>query len=519
MRALERIKAEKERRAVEASFETFAPANLKLIPEKGGLETFRINRVQLYVHQKIEQQLESFKRVRALLLKARKQGASTYVAGRFYKKTSRTEGISTVIMAHEQEASDTLFNIVNIFHQHDPYAPRAGTANAKELYFPDLTAGYRVLTAGAKATGRSKTPHLLHGSEFGYWPNVGGHMGGIVQAVPEADGTEIILESTADGMGGAFHIMWQQAEAGESDFIPIFTPWFMTPNYRRDVPRAFSLSEEEAKYKRLYQLDDQQIAFRRAKIHSIPDGFNIFRREFPATSNEAFQASGENSFIPPELVIEARKTEHAGIGPLIIGADPARYGKDRFSLAWRRGRKVMKIESKVKIGNVEGASWIKGIIDREKPARVFIDLGGQGAGVFDILIAWGEPYSKIVKGVNFSGAPLEPYIYLDDGTKRPGPYNKRAEIWMNSKAWLEQEGGADIPDLDSLQTDACGPRFKYHPTTQHTILESKEDIIGRGLRSPDEWDAVALTFSEPVADLATKDIKVRSRAADPNVGV
>ena len=30
------------------------------------------------------------------------------------------------------------------------------------------------------------------------------------------------------------------------------------------------------------------------------------------------------------------------------------------------------------------------------------------------------------------------------------------------------------------------------------ILESKEDMRKRGARSPDEWDAVALTFAEPV---------------------
>jgi hypothetical protein len=30
------------------------------------------------------------------------------------------------------------------------------------------------------------------------------------------------------------------------------------------------------------------------------------------------------------------------VGPLVIGADPARFGDDRFALAWRRGRKVIK---------------------------------------------------------------------------------------------------------------------------------------------------------------------------------
>ena len=68
----------------------------------------------------------------------------------------------------------------------------------------------------------------------------------------------------------------------------------------------------------------------------------------------------------------------AGVGPLIIGADPARFGNDRFALAWRQGRKVRKIESKSKLDTVAGANWIKQVIDDDKPARVFVDVGGIG---------------------------------------------------------------------------------------------------------------------------------------------
>jgi hypothetical protein len=51
---------------------------------------------------------------------------------------------------------------------------------------------------------------------------------------------------------------------------------------------------------------------------------------------------------------------------LVIGADAARFGDDRFSLAWRRGRKVSKIESRTKVDTVAGANWIKQVIDVDK---------------------------------------------------------------------------------------------------------------------------------------------------------
>jgi hypothetical protein len=69
---------------------------------------------------------------------------------------------------------------------------------------------------------------------------------------------------------------------------------------------------------------------------------------------------------------------------------------------------------------------------------------------------------------------------------------------MLSKEWLEDVAGADIPDDDALQTDACCPGYKYDSTTRLQI-ESKDDIRRRGSASPDGWDAVALTFAEPVA--------------------
>jgi hypothetical protein len=78
-----------------------------------------------------------------------------------------------------------------------------------------------------------------------------------------------------------------------------------------------------------------------------------------------------------------------------------------------------------------------------------------------------------------------------------GPINRRAEMWMKSKEWLEDVAGVQIPDSDALQADACGPGYKYDSHTR-LQLESKDAMRARGGPSPNEWDAVALTFAEPV---------------------
>ena len=101
---------------------------------------------------------------------------------------------------------------------------------------------------------------------------------------------------------------------------------------------------------------------------------------------------------------------------------------------------------------------------------------------------------------------------LDElGRPSGGPLNRRAEMWMKSKAWLEEPGGVQVPDSDSLQADACGPSYRYDALTR-IVLESKEDMRRRGALSPDEWDAVALTFARPVASAATP---ARSMSGSP----
>lgn len=479
-----------------ANFELFAHANLKIRTKSGALEAFTLNQPQRYLHAKLEEQKAKTGKVRALVLKGRQQGASTYISGRYYWRVKHQRGFQCFILTHEQAATDNLFAMVDRYYSNDPLALAAGAANAKEMLFPSMDSGYSVGTAGTKSVGRSKTIQLFHGSEVAFWPNAPTHFASVVQAVPDLPDTEIILESTANGIGGEFHERWQMAESGIGDYQAIFIPWFWSQEYSRPVPEGFTLTDEEAEYQRLHDLSLEQIVWRRAKIAELKDPV-LFKQEYPATAAEAFQTTGHDAFIPTEVVLEARKRKVDGVGPLIIGADPARFGNDTFALAWRRGRQVSKVERRGKIDTVQGANWIRQVIDDDKPERVFVDAGGVGGGVIDILRSWGAPYDKIVVSVDFGSSPRKPPRIGDDGRELPGPRNRRAEMWSDSKEWLYDEAGVDVPDDDALHADACGPGYKYD-VQQKILLESKEDIRKRGLRSPDGWDAVALTFAEPV---------------------
>jgi hypothetical protein len=156
------------------------------------------------------------------------------VAARFYHRTIHARGLRTYILSHEEQATQNLFEIVERFHHNlaEAQKPSTGAANAKELWFDTLDSGYKVGTAGTKGVGRSSTIQLFHGSEVAFWPFAETHAAGVLQAIPDQSGTEIILESTANGLGNFFHQTWRDAEAGRNGYIAIFVPWYWQEEYR-----------------------------------------------------------------------------------------------------------------------------------------------------------------------------------------------------------------------------------------------------------------------------------------------
>ena len=150
----------------------YAEKCLRIRPKdpKAGNQPFVLNPAQRYLHEKLEEQRQRTGKVRALVLKGRQQGISTYVGGRFYHRVTHSRGLRCFILTHEQEATNNLFGMVDRYHENCPelVRPSTGAANAKELYFDLLDSGYAVGTAGTKAVGRSQTVQLFHGSEVAF---------------------------------------------------------------------------------------------------------------------------------------------------------------------------------------------------------------------------------------------------------------------------------------------------------------------------------------------------------------
>ena len=177
--------------------------------------------------------------------------------------------------------------------------------------------------------------------------------------------------------------------------------------------------------------------------------------------------------------------------PLIVGVDIARFGDDKTVFCYRKGRLCEKLEVFERLDTVDVANRLTNIIQTLKPARVFLDMGNNGAGVYDILKDRG--FAKTVRGVNFGAQALNDERY----------YNKRAEMWGLANDWLK-ERPCKLPKDDELLDDLCSVN-KSFDNKGRLMLEKKEDVKKRIGRSPDKADAFVLTFAEPVYD----DGKVR----------
>jgi len=205
-----------------------------------------------------------------------------------------------------------------------------------------------------------------------------------------------------------------------------------------------------------------------------------------------FPRAGSTQFIDGERVEQAmaRLTVKDTSAPLIMGVDIARQGEDQTVIRFRQGLDARSLPAtKFRIPDLmQVASRVGEQIDLYKPTAVFVDATGIGAGVFDRLQQLG--YSQVV-AVNFGAKADRGSI----GDAAAAYANKRAEMWGYLKNWCTT---GCLPVDRDLEADLIGVEYGYDAANA-ILLEKKEDMRRRGLASPDDGDALALTFAYPVA--------------------
>ena len=208
-----------------------------------------------------------------------------------------------------------------------------------------------------------------------------------------------------------------------------------------------------------------------------------------------FPRSGSNQLISTETVMDAQARDEGPRvhDPLIFGLDVAREGTDESVLQTRKGC-AAGIHGTFKwrgLNNVQLAREVAAKIIELKPHHVFIDGGGPGGGVVDILR---DLHHFDVTEVSFGSSP-----------HNPDYANKRAEMWCDMRDWLRDKGCIPWNDTD-LANELTNQTYHYRENkAQDLILTPKKLMKADGLPSPDNGDALALTFAELVQPVTHPD--------------
>ncbi len=240
-----------------------------------------------------------------IVLKYRQGGVSTLILAEFFEDTARNENTTSVVVAHDRDSTEKLFNIVKMYYDKLPIEEKARLCanpekpqykNRRELYFDRINSWFVVGTAGNLEFGRGLTINNLHCSEVAFWPKPEDLLVGLLEAVPQEG--RVRLESTPNGFN-YFYNECQTAKSGDSRYSFHFFPWWVQKDYAED-PNGLedseahkALTDEEKDLMQREDLTIQQIRWRRLKKKTLR---KKFAQEYPEDDISCFLGSGNCVF-------------------------------------------------------------------------------------------------------------------------------------------------------------------------------------------------------------------------------
>lgn len=285
----------------------------------------KLNSSQRKIDEIIErEQVRKGKPVRAIIVKSRQIGVSTYTEGRVYRGMNIFPNTRAEVVADSLDTTDVLFEKILTFHQYQFPQPKTDLKGKKGIRFvAPLNSRCRVERA-EKITGISRTIQHLICSEVAYWGKYQDGANTLLDSIPYLPDTTIIVESTGNGRGGFFHRLWQSAVAGENTYIPIFLAWFEHEEYvmqcagdevwEDNVNGKYG--DEVALMEKHPEITPEAMKWRRWCIFDDCGGDKtLFKIKYPSIADDAF-ISLERKAIPLEWVDAGKEFSKA---PKLIG--------------------------------------------------------------------------------------------------------------------------------------------------------------------------------------------------------
>lgn len=294
--------------------------------------------------------------------------------------------------------------------------------------------------------------------------------------------------------------IWEVAEGGLTDGEPmIFAFGNPTRSSGKFYRVVFGGEQHRWRHRSIDSRDcrftnKQQIAEWAEDYGEDSDFFRVRVRGLPPLADELQFIDAARVFAAQKRQVEVLDDE-----PLVAGLDVSGGGAASTVLRFRRGKDARSIPP-IRISGERSR-------DRNVLVAVVAEAlrqrhGGHEVAALFVDSAFGAAIVERLRVLNFRHV-----IEVNFGGPSPDVHyeNQRSYMWAKTKDWLES--GA-IDDLGALETGLTGPGYHINRRNR-LVLESKQDMVKRGEASPDDGDALALTFAQPVGPRKAENTRGR----------
>ena len=296
---------------------------------------------QEILYEEFERLRKTYGKVRALVLKARQMGSTTFNCGEIFHETIFYEHRNGILVGKDEKQKNKMFSMYSSALDFIPWwmRPRHKTfVTGETIEFDEKDEAIRSVRPGLKTivnwenankpsgAGRGDTFNCALLSELSFWTN-GSQLSKSLFPTFNTDDGFYVMESTANGRNDFWHNLWRRAEAGRVDWHPIFIPFYRREKtYSMPILKTevFVLTDEEKGMrerifsKESFLIKDETFKWMRNKKEEFiaTDGDDsMFSQEYTSEPEESFQTSAVTAF-PRGVIRRLSKNTHE---PLWIG--------------------------------------------------------------------------------------------------------------------------------------------------------------------------------------------------------
>lgn len=468
---------------------------LKIKTKDGRIIPFKLNKPQLKLYNLIKEMQAEGKPVRIIILKARQMGFSTLVEAIIFANIVLRENMKAGIITHKEDATTNLLEMFKNYLLNLPpeLMPQRKATNTKEVILntkdnTGLNSQITCMTATNDGVGRSSTYQYLHISEFAFWLcNKVSTYADLMQSVPSTPNSMVFIESTANGYD-EFRDMWYQTVNGENDFRSLFVAWYELDDYRKTY-NGFVLTDEEIALKKKFNLDNEQIAWRRWCIaNNCMGDIRKFHQEYPSTPEEAFLSSGNCIFDIDNIINRLEE----------IKDKPVKRGKFNYDYVFDKNLGFygeMTVRNPEFVEDKRGEVWMYEDVEKGVPYVMGCDTAGAGSDWAVIQVIDNRNGKQVLKyktqnnSTTFTRAIMAIALYYNNALVAiETNYDPSIALNLQTMGYTNQYVREVFDQISRQNKNAFG--FRTTPITRPVLIRMLEDLVSEHIDCINDIDTL-----------------------------